>query len=319
MSAAIVMPDGDPTCRTLYDAPPRAKALERLGGLELYEDAPLPSIEVYLERCADARGIILGWPLPAEVLRLPRLEVVTFMGTGVANHVDLELARAADVAVYNTPGYGDTAVAEHAIALLLTSLRDIPDLNSSMQQGVWPPHRSATELFGSTVGLVGFGGIGQAVARLLHAFGATVLAWTPNPDKYVEEFGWVEFAELTDLFGRSSIVSLHVRLDVGTEGLIDADLLGTLADGALLVNTARAELVDEEALIREVSSGRLRAALDVFAAEPLPSGHPYRDLPGAILTPHVAFDTPAALQRMADITVQNLVDHFGGGGPNRVI
>ncbi len=319
MNATIVMPDGDPTCDALFASAPRAEALAGLGGLRLYTDAPLASAETYLERCRSARALIVGWPLPDEVLALPGIEAVTFMGAGVANFVSLDQAREHGVAVYNTPGYGDIAVAEHTVALMLAALRDIPAANAAMHRGTWPQSAPSQEIHGATVGVVGLGGIGARVARMLDAWGARVIAWTRNPDRARDLPSSIDLVELPELFAHSDIVSLHVALCPATEGLVSAELIRAMPTGALLVNTARAELVDEVTLQESLRAGRIRAALDVFRPEPLPTDHPYRELPGVVLSPHIAFNTPQALERMADLTIANLKGHFEAGtGPHRV-
>ncbi|MEO6943579.1 MAG: D-isomer specific 2-hydroxyacid dehydrogenase family protein [Lacisediminihabitans sp.] len=318
MSEAIVMPDGDALCDSLYSNSRRKAALDNLGGVRIYTDGPLASSAEYVERCGSARAIILGWPLPSEVLALPQLDVVTFMGTGAANHVDIEQARAHNVAVCNTPGYGDAAVAEHTLALLLASLRGIPEYDAQMHAGNWPQSVSAPEVSGATVGIVGFGGIGSRVAQVLHAMGAHVLCWTREPEKYRAANPHIEFTDLDNLMSRSEIVSLHLGLTDETRGIITADRLDLLQPGALVVNTARAELVDENHLVTLVARNAITVALDVFSSEPLPPENPYRQLTGAVLTPHVAFNTPQAMERMADITVRNLEEHFAGNSHNRV-
>jgi D-3-phosphoglycerate dehydrogenase len=318
MIESVVMPDGDELCESLFSAPHRKTALENLGGFRVYTDAPLDSNTKYLERCKLARAVIFGWPLPSDVLALPNLEVVTFMGTGAANFVDVDEARRRGIAVCNAPGYGDIAVAEHTMALILSSLRDVARLDARMRNGEWPTTASARELFGATVGIVGFGGIGARVSTLLAAMGAQVLCWTRNPEKYRDANPHVEFTDLETLLAQSAIVSLHLGLNSETEGIINTERLNLLQNGTLFVNTARAELVDTAHLLKLVEGQVISVALDVFSPEPLPSENPYRHLDGTVLTPHVAFNTPQAMERMADITVRNLEQFFAGSPQNRV-
>ncbi|MEJ1089971.1 NAD(P)-dependent oxidoreductase [Microbacterium sp. Mu-80] len=315
---SIVMPDGDPLCERLFSDLDRAKRLDDLGGITVWTDAPVVDPRTVVERCAGAQAVVFGWPLPDEVLDLPDLKIVTFMGTGAANHVNMASARKRGIIVCNTPGYGDAAVAEHAIALMLSSLRSIPRYDRSMHAGRWDASTPAREVSSSTVGLVGFGGIARHVARVLSAMGARLLVATRTPERYRDAHPDVSFVSLEDLLRRSDIVSLHVALTPETAGMLDAGRLELLRPGTLLVNTARAELTDEARVAELVRNGRITAAIDVFSSEPTSEDHVFRGLDGAILTPHVGFNTPDAMERMADITVANLAGALTGQLVNRV-
>ncbi len=318
MSARIVMPDGDPLCERLFASPRRSRIIERLGGFEVFDDAPLEDPSVAVERCRGAEFVVFGWRLPDAVLELPGLRMVNFMGTGAANYVDLARARRNGVTVCNAPGYGDAAVAEHALALMLAAMRDIPEYHRELDSGSWVESRPALELSAATVGLIGFGGIARHLARILLATGARVLVHVRSPERWRQEYPGIEFTGLDELLSSIDIVSLHLSFNEGLRGFMSAERLERLRDGALFVNTARAELVDQGHLIRMLRDRRIRAALDVFEPEPLPRDHEFRGVPGLIMTPHVAFNTPASMERMADIVLRN-IESFAEGSPIHVV
>ena len=316
--ARIVLPDGDPDLEKILRGSDREQGWAELGGLQVHVQGALSDGRAYVERIGSAEGVILGWNLPAGVISAcENLKIISFLGTGVANFVDLEEAAARGVTVTNTPNYGDAAVAEHTIALMLAALRRVSELDGALAEGRWLAGRGS-ELTGKTVGVVGLGGIGTYVARLLNAFGCRVVCWTrtPSANRMIE--AGVEFVELDELFEISDVVSLHLLLTAQTRGLVDADLLDRMRPGALLVNTARAELVDEERLFALLRAGRLVAAVDVFSREPLPAENQYRGVPGLLMTPHIGYDTPEALDRMMEITLRNFVAFFGGDPINVV-
>ena len=319
--ATIVMPDGNQTFRDLIAADGSTPALEELGGVQVCLEGRVPDTETYLDRIRGARGIIAGWPLPEGVLAgSPDLEVISFLSTGVANFVDLEEAARRGVTICNTPGYGDVAVAEHALALIMSSLRDVPRLTEALHRVEWVYDETGmvTELSGSRVGLVGLGGIGMHLARLLRACGAEVVAWTRNPSEERAREAQVSFVSLEELFSTSRVVSLHLSLNSQTQGMVDAGLIARMQPGATLVNTARSGLVDLDALVSALRQERVRAALDVFPQEPLPADNELRGVPGLILTPHVGYNTPEAVQRMVALAVGNLA-HFFKGEPRNVV
>ena len=208
--------------------------------------------------------------------------------------------------VTNTPGVLDDATADLAFALLLAARRQVVEGDRFVRAGEWTGSWSegslAEEVAGSTLGVVGLGRIGSAVARRAHGFSLRVL-YTQR--RHVEtELG--EFRELDDLFRESDLVSIHAPLTPDTAGMVDARLLSLLRDGACLVNTARGEIVDEGALVAELASGRIRAGLDVFAHEPhIPPE--LLGLPNVVLTPHLGSATRQTRERMTRLVVDNLL------------
>jgi phosphoglycerate dehydrogenase-like enzyme len=246
-------------------------------------------------------------PVDGPVLKAAAgLELVQKIGVGV-NTIDLELARARGVAVCNMPGTNSRAVAEHALALMLAVLRQVPRFDADVRGGrgwSWEPPRQDDlgEIAGRTVGLVGYGAVPRLLAPVLEAMGARVLYTARRPRRDAD----AEYRPLDALLAASDIVSLHVPLTAETERLLDAGRLRAMKPGAILVNTARGGLVDEDALLEALERGHLRGAgLDVFAREPLPAGHPLLERSDVVLAPHVAWLTGETLQRSLTVAVEN--------------
>lgn len=233
--------------------------------------------------------------LPTEALaQCPALRHVVFLGTGAASYMDRDALAALGITIHTIVGYGDTAVAEHAIALMWAAARDIARMDRSIRAGGWYGP-TGVQLTGRTLGLIGYGGIAAEVARIAHGSGMRVLAWnrTPRPSEHAA------FVDLPDLLAASDVVSLHLALTEETRGFLDAGRLAALRPGTILVNTARAALVDGTALLAALRSGHLaHAALDVFEREPLPPGDPLRTLENVTLTTHSAFRTAEAAETL---------------------
>lgn len=241
--------------------------------------------------------------LPTEAIAQCRdLRHVVFLGTGAASYMDIAALRELGITVHTIKGYGDTAVAEHTVALIFACARDIAVMDREVRAGIWQT-REGLQLYGKTLGIVGLGGIGREVARIARGIGMDVIAWnrTPRADA---DIALVE--TLDTLLAQADIISLHLALNDETRGLIDAPRFACIKPGAILVNTARGALVDEAALIAALTSGRLRhAGLDVFHNEPLQPDHPLAKLPNVTLSAHAAFSTREAsetlLRRAIDI------------------
>ncbi len=224
----------------------------------------------------------------------PGLRHVIFLGTGAKSYMSPEELRGIGIRVHIIKGYGDVAVAEHAIALMAAGARGLARMDRGIREGRWP-RTEGLELAGKTIGVIGFGGIGAEVARIARGIGMRVLAWNRTP----KVAPGVAFVALDRLLSESDVVSLHLLLDEETKGFLDAERLKKLKPKAILVNTARGALVDEEALVAALAEGRLRhAALDVFASEPLPPGHPLTLLDTVTLSAHSGFRTPEASERL---------------------
>jgi D-3-phosphoglycerate dehydrogenase len=235
----------------------------------------------------------------------PHLRLISVWGSGT-DHVDLAACARRGITVANTPGVNAHAVAEHAMALMLAVMRRIPRLDAQMRAGEWPRGRSA-QLEGKTLGLVGLGAIGARVAELARAFGMTLLITTAGDDRGRSAALGARHASLDDLLRESDVVSLHLRLNDETRGLIGRAQLALMKPTAYLVNTARGALVDREALLDALAREQIAgAALDVYAEEPLPSDDPVRSLPNVVLTPHNAGVTPEVIAEGLRRAVENV-------------
>lgn len=281
--------------------------LEALAGRVTYNDTGKPLSSAQLAALLPGvDGYIAGLDAidAAALAAADQLRVIARYGVGT-NNVDLAAARARGIVVTNTPGANAGAVAELTVALLLLLARPVLGAAAATRAGGWP-RTSGLSLGGKTVGLVGFGAIGRAVARLLGGFGCRLLAHDPWGDVAVAGALNVTLVELEALLVESDFVSLHAPLTPETRGLVDAAFLARMKPGASLVNTARGELVDEAALYDALASGRLRgAALDAFAAEPPGADHPLLALPNVIATPHMGAHTDGATTMMGRMALED--------------
>ncbi len=222
------------------------------------------------------------------------LKHVVFLGTGARSYMNPEELAELGIAVHLIKGYGDTAVAECAIALIWAAARGLARMDREMRAGNWL-RDDAMQLTGKTLGLIGFGGIAKEVARIALGSGMRVIAWNRTPKKSPG----VEFVELDELLTESDVVSLHLLLNDETRGFVSRACIEAMKPGVILVNTARGALVDEAAMIDALQSGHIRhAGLDVFNIEPLPPDHALTKIPNVTLSAHSAFRTPEASENL---------------------
>ena len=233
--------------------------------------------------------------MPTAAMRgCPDVRDVVFLGTGARSYMDVEALAALGIVVHTIRGYGDTAVAEHAIGLMFAAAREVALMDRAIRAGGWP-RREGVQLRGKTLGLIGFGGIGAEVARIAAGVGMRVVAWNRTP----RTAAGVAFLELDAVLAASDVLSLHLLLTDETRGLLSEERLARLRPGAILVNTARGALVDEAALVAGLRAGRIgHAALDVFTTEPLPPDHMLTGLRNVTLSAHSAFRTPEASETL---------------------
>ena len=233
--------------------------------------------------------------LPTDVARrCTGLKHVVFLGTGARSYMNPDELAELGIEVHLIKGYGDTAVAECAIALMWEAARGIAKMDREMRAGNWL-REDAMQLTGKTLGLIGFGGIAAEVARIALGSGMRVIAWNRTP----KHFAGVEFVDIDTLLAQSQIVSLHLLLNDETRGFITAKRIAAMRPGVILVNTARGAIVDEAAMIDALKSGHIRhAGLDVFNVEPLPKDHPLTKLQNVTLSAHSAFRTPEASKNL---------------------
>ena len=310
MPARIVVPDDFP--RYIGGTPAEAR-LKSLGEVTLYDSAVGDAGE--LIRRVGAADVVVAvysktkWT-DAVLAACPRLRLISRCGTGL-DGIDLEACRRRGVAVAHLVANDADEVAEHAIALTLGALRRIGEVDRAMRAGRWDtgPIRGAR---GLTMGVVGLGAIGSRTAALARAIGMNVLAWSHGPDAGRAARAGAAWTELDALLGRADVVSLHLRLGPGTAGFIDARRIGLMKRDAVLVNTARAGLVDRAALIDALASKRIAAALDVFHTEPLPAGDALLSLPNVVLTPHDGGSIAAVVARGLMRAAENVADFLSG-------
>ncbi|GAB3597935.1 C-terminal binding protein [Microbacterium tumbae] len=265
----------------------------------------------------DARGLVVQWaPITGEIMdRLPSLEIISRVGIGY-DMVDVDAATARGIAVANTPSYCIEEVAAHTIAMIMAQGRGLPAYDRAVRAGEWRAVAArplAVRPSKTTVGVVGFGRIGSLVARGCRALGFRVVVADPYaPTEAVRSAG-CEPAEISDAIAQADILTLHVPLTDATRHLIDEDALATMKNGAVVVNTCRGPLIDEEALAASLRSGHLgAAALDVFDGEPLAAGSPLRALEQVLLTPHAAWFSPEALEDLPVHAAENIIRHLAG-------
>jgi phosphoglycerate dehydrogenase-like enzyme len=316
------MPDiSFPDCETSVEDLMRREGLfarlDAIGGLRVAYGLPKDEDDL-VARIGKAEGVLLGWHLPSGALaRLKDLRVVSFCGTGASAYIDVAAATRARIAITNTPDYAHATVAEHTFALLLALARRVPLFDARLREGRWDPEPDGVDLAGGTLGLIGYGGIARHVARIASGFGMKVIAWTRSREDGVE--GGVRFMPFNRVLAESDFVSLHLALMDQTRNLLDGAALARLKPGAILINTARGALVDEDALAAALRAGKLGGAgVDVFTHEPMRSDHPLRGLANVVLTPHVGYKTPGAQRRLFAMAVENL-EAFFAGAPRNVI
>jgi glyoxylate reductase len=281
-------------------------ALDELDDLEVLSLADLREPRPHVEGL-----IVANEPVPLDLL--PNLRIVANFGVGY-DRIDVQACTERGVVVTNTPGVLDRATADLAFALILATRRQVVEgdrlVRSGGWTGSWSEGRLAEELSGSTLGILGLGRIGRAVARRARGFDLRVV----YAQRHRVDTELAEFRELDVLLAEADVFTIHAPLTPETEGLIDARRLALLRDGACLVNTARGEIVEESALVAELVSGRIRAGLDVFAHEPQVPRE-LLGLPNVVLTPHLGSATRQTREAMTRLVVDNLLAVERGRAP----
>ena len=307
----IVIPGDDPPqCQ----GSPQIDRLEPYGDVRLYETPPADGDET-VARAQGATAIInsrsrVKWP--ADVLRrLPDLRMITVCGIGT-DAIDLDECRERGIVVSNIPGKTAPVVAEHAFGMMFAAAKQAAYQTQKMKAGVW--HKfDAIFLRDKTVGVIGAGNIGAEMARLCRSIGMDVIAWTFHPSEERGRSLGVRFVELDELLSTADVVTIHLQETPESRHLIGARELGLMKQGSILVNVARGSIVDTEALVEALDSGRLAgAALDVFEEEPLPADHPLLGCEHVVLTPHVADMTPEGIELLNEGVVDNVIAFFEG-------
>ena len=316
----IVVPD---------DFPPTYGSLEQVdlqrlapyGTISLHTTRAADRAELF-ERLRDAEAIInvrAYTLLDDEAMSMaPQLRLISILGTGTDN-VDLEAAKRRGIVVTNTPGTGAVSVAELTLGLLLAVVRAIPTSHTNLQGGYWH-HIEGQELDGKTLGILGLGAIGTRMVRLGQGLGMAVIAWSMHDDPERAARLGVELVSKNDLFRQADVVSVHLRNTPQARGFVGARELALMKPTAILLNTARAALVDQDALVAALRGGHLAGAgIDVYLEEPLPKArNPFTDMPNVVLTPHVGAVTHEANIRSRAMPVDNIIA-FLEGHPEHVV
>ncbi|SRR5581483_11802996 len=313
----IVIPGDDPP---QLQGSPHLDRLRRHGRVVLYPDRPR-SLDEQVARARDAvclvntRGAV-RWPAEA-LAALPRLRMATVCGIGT-DAFDLDAARRRGIVVCNVPGRTAPIVAEHAFGLMLAVAKRTAFQTAALKAGRWP-RLDNVYLSGKTLGLIGTGNVGAAMARLARAIGMDVLAWTFHPSADRAAALGVQYVPLTELLETADVVSIHVRLSPESRGLLGARELSRMKRGAILINAARGAMVDTAALVDALRRGHLMGAgLDVFDQEPLPPDHPLLGCEHVVLTPHNADQTPEGMDLLNAGVVDNVIA-FLEGRPRNVV
>ena len=293
-------------------------AFSKYGQITIYPRLADP--EETARRIQDADIVLMNkTPITADLLdRCPRLKLVCVLATGY-NVVDCEAARQRGVVVCNVPAYGTTAVAQFTFGLLLEICHQIGHHDRLVHDGRWSScpdfcfwDTPQMELAGKTLGIIGYGRIGQAVGKIAEAFGMKVLSNSRRG-------GFSNSVSLDELLAQSDIISLHCPLTPETTRIINRETIAKMKDGAIVLNTSRGAAVDEEALAEALRSGKLRAAAtDVAAAEPIPANSPLLTAPNCIITPHMAWAPKESRQRILDTTEASIQAFLAGDPVNRV-
>jgi D-3-phosphoglycerate dehydrogenase len=321
MSETIVVPDDFPS---VFTGSPADHRLRECGDVTIHTERGADDERTLIRRIAGANVVLTlraHARYSARVLAAcSDLRLISVWGSGTDN-VDLDACRARGITVTNTAGVNANAVAEHTLALVFALARRIPAMDAAVRRGEWPRDCLA-QLEGKTLGIVGLGAIGRRVAALGAALGMRVLAFTWSANREPERAALIgaRLVSLDELLRESDVVSLHLRLTEQSRGFLDRRRLALMRPTAFLVNTARAALVDRDALLEALRSGSIAGAgLDVFHEEPVTTADPLLALPNVILTPHNAGTTPEVIAAGLERAVENIYGFLRGAPANVVV
>jgi phosphoglycerate dehydrogenase-like enzyme len=292
--------------------------LQKLGETQVFNDPP-EDIGHLQRRIQTAEIAIVGWSQLTEkiISQAKNLKMISIWATS-CHYADLKAAAARRIVVTHVPAYATESVAEHVFALLLSAMRKLLPADKHVRDGNfdWRPF-GGRELIGKTLGVVGTGSIGFRVAEIARAFGMKILGYEKYPNhKRANEIG-VTYVDFQTLLAQSDVVSLHVTLTPETEGMLGKEQIESMKDGAVLINTSQGKIVDEDALIKALMSGKISSAgLDVFSQEPPAKGNPLFKLENVVLSPHIAFHTFEAVKRCTDICIDNVAKFLDGKPQN---
>lgn len=298
---------------------------EQLGEITVYDRSKLAETAL-IERIGDAEIVLTNkTPLSKTVINAaPNLKYIGVLATGY-NVVDVEAAKEKGIVVTNIPTYGTEAVAQFTIALLLEMCHHIGEHSMSVKNGDWEKnadwcywHYPLVELLNKTLGIIGYGRIGQQVAQIAKAFGMNVIAVDQQHAIHSTQED-VEFVTTDELFERSDVISLHCPLFPETQGMINAKNIAKMKDGVMIVNSSRGPLINEADLAQALNAGKVgAAAVDVVSQEPITADNPLLTAKNMIITPHIAWATKEARSRLMAIAVENATAFIAGNPVNVV-
>ena len=299
--------------------------LEKLGQLTVYDRTAYGESPLIAQRIGDAEVIVTNkTPISQQTLeQCPNLKLIAVLATGY-NVIDCAAARKKGVSVVNVPTYGTASVSQYSIALLLEICHHIGHHDQSVHAGNWANNADwcywdypLIELEGKTMGIIGFGRIGQAEGRIARALGMRVLAYDLYPSDSGRAIG--EYVDLDTLYRQSDVISLHCNLTPENTRMINKDSIAKMKDGVILINNARGQLIDEQDVADALNSGKLAAAgLDVVYTEPIREDNPLLKAKNCIITPHISWAPKESRQRIMDVTAEN-IRAFLAGRPQNVV
>lgn len=295
--------------------------LKKLGHVEIHTDL-IHDSHIILQRIADAEVIVVNkTPLTANIInKLTRTKLIVVSASGY-DCVDIKAATQKNIKVCNAPGYSTTSVAEHVFTLILILSRKIKQCLQVVEKGRWLEESlMGTELNNKKIGIVGFGAIGQQVAKIAEAFSMQVLAYTQHPDKYRKDFPEIQFVELPELMRTSNIVTLHIPYTAATDKIVNGEMLNLMHPGSILINTARGNVIDSRALLARVQANNIYAGIDVLPQEGIVSEIDKKLVknPNIIVTPHTAWHTKEAINRLMRMVYDNIAGFYDGSPINTV-
>ena len=317
-AAKIIIPDDFPQ---VISGTPALQTMQAHGAVTVYTSRPETQDEL-VARIHEAHTVVnirAYCKFTTEILQAcPHLKHLAIWGTGTDN-IDLAAARTAGIVVTNTPNTATDAVAEQGLALLLAVARHVPSLDAQVKRGTWV-RGMLTQVCGKTLGVIGTGAIGLRMAQLGRGVGMSVLAWSFHPNlAAAQRIGFRYVPTMADVLREADVVSLHLRSTPDTERIIGAQEFALMKSTALFLNTARGQLVDQQALYEALRDGTIAGAgLDVFTQEPIPPDDPLLQLPNVVLSPHTAGTTPEALMNGLNLCAANVVAFLQGQVHHRV-
>ena len=299
--------------------------LEKLGELTVYDRTSYVDAPIIAERIGDAEIVVMNkTPISRETMdKCPNIKLIAVLATGY-NVVDYNYAKEKGIPVVNVPTYGTASVSQFSIALLLEICHHIGHHDASVHAGNWASNQDwcywdypLIELENKTIGIIGFGRIGQAEGRVAKALGMNVLAYDLYPNDSGRAIG--EYVDLDTLYAKADVITLHCNLTPENTGMINKDSIAKMKDGVILINNARGQLIVEQDVADALNAGKLAAAgLDVVYTEPIKADNPLLQAKNCIITPHISWAPKESRQRIMDCTVDN-VKAFLAGIPQNVV